>query len=480
VLLAGLTLSPAQAAFPGQNGKIAFERGRDVWTMNSDGSGATPLTTGGGTFTPAIGPGGSRIAFNRGADIWVMNADGSGQTNLTGPANAGESNPAWSPDGSRIAFSRIVPNQGPARIWVMDADGSNQIQVSFGTSSGDLEPVWSPDGGLIAYVRLENSSGIFTVDPTQPGSDAPWVQVPSTTEDQPTWSPDGQAIAFRTNVRQGGGDDIYRVTGRNGPPQAVTSNAAADSDPTWSPDGAFIAFASTRGGGSQIWRVDASGTEANPVSLSGAATTDGQPDWGTLGAEEVVPPPTIGQTLNAEEVDGTVTVKLPTPAGSRVSAAGGGFIPLDEAEQLPIGSIFNTRRGTVRLELAASAATNATQEGTFRGGVFQTRQGRGNPLTELRMRGAGLSKCSKLPKGGAAAARRRSRRIFANTRGRFRTRGRNSTATVRGTAWVQKDTCRGTLTSVRRGSVLVRDLTKRRTIRLKKGQKYLARPPKRR
>jgi hypothetical protein len=484
-LLAALSLAPADAAFQGQNGKIAFERGRDVWTMNSDGSGATQLTTGGGTFTPAAGPGGARIAFARGGDIWVMNADGTGQTNLTGAANpATDGSPAWSPDGARIAFSRGIQGGGGIRIWVMDADGSNQVQLTFASaaSAGDLEPAWSPDGNLIAFTRLENSSGIFTVNPAQPGSEAVWVQVPSTSEDQPTWSPDGQQIAFRTNVRQGGGDDIFRAT-RGGTPQPVTSDTSAfsDTNPSWSPDGARIAFGTTRGGGSQVWSVDANGVEADPRNLSGASTTDSDPDWATLGTQPVVPPPTIGETLNAEEVAGDVTVKLPASAGNRVGAAGGGFIPLEEAEQLPVGTLFNTRRGTVRLTLAASAATNATQEGTFRGGLFQTRQGRGNPLTELRMRGAGLSKCSKLPKGGAAAAgRRRSRSLFANARGRFRTRGRNSTATVRGTAWVQKDTCKGTLTRVTSGSVLVRDLTKRRNIRLKKGQKYLARPPKRR
>ena len=59
---------PVSAAFPGQNGKIAFEGFRDGNT-----------------------------------EIYLMNGDGSGQTNLTNnPASDGE--PAWSPDGSQIAF----------------------------------------------------------------------------------------------------------------------------------------------------------------------------------------------------------------------------------------------------------------------------------------------------------------------------------------------------------------------------------------
>jgi hypothetical protein len=42
VLLVTLTLValplPAEAAFPGKNGKIAFVRGGDIWTVNPDGN----------------------------------------------------------------------------------------------------------------------------------------------------------------------------------------------------------------------------------------------------------------------------------------------------------------------------------------------------------------------------------------------------------------------------------------------------------
>ncbi len=37
--------SPGGAAFPGANGKIAFQRDLDIWVMNADGSGKTQLTT---------------------------------------------------------------------------------------------------------------------------------------------------------------------------------------------------------------------------------------------------------------------------------------------------------------------------------------------------------------------------------------------------------------------------------------------------
>jgi hypothetical protein len=59
--------------------------------------------------------------------------------------------------------------------------------------------------------------------------------------------------------------------------------------------------------------------------------------------------------------------------------------------------------------------------------------------------------------------------------GRFRTRGRNSVATVRGTRWVTRETCAGTLTRVMDGAVDVFDLRKHRTVRVRAGHSYLAR-----
>ena len=104
-------------------------------------------------------------------------------------------------------------------------------------------------------------------------------------------------------------------------------------------------------------------------------------------------------------------------------------------------------------------------------------QGRKNPLTTVSMTGGGLKSCGRVPRGGSpkvrAAAKRRT--LFSNVHGRFRSRGRNSTATVRGTKWRMTDTCKGTLTVVQRGSVRVFDLRKRRTVTLTQGHRYLAR-----
>src|ERR1700752_3279989 len=111
VVLLTFAMGPARAAFPGFNGKIAFESKRDgnseVYIMNNDGSGQMNLTNNlAEDIDPTFSPDGTRIAFASARDgnneIYIMNADGTNQTRLTNNS-ADELQPAFSPDGTRIA-----------------------------------------------------------------------------------------------------------------------------------------------------------------------------------------------------------------------------------------------------------------------------------------------------------------------------------------------------------------------------------------
>ncbi|MGH3131683.1 MAG: hypothetical protein ACRDNX_12775, partial [Gaiellaceae bacterium] len=66
------------------------------------------------------------------------------------------------------------------------------------------------------------------------------------------------------------------------------------------------------------------------------------------------------------------------------------------------------------------------------------------------------------------------RRLWGSGTGSFRTRGRHSAATVRGTTWLVEDRCDGTLTRVTSGSVLVNDFVKKRQVVVSAGKSYLA------
>lgn len=89
-LLPLLLHDPAQASFPGRNGRIAFTApssamGLDVVTVAADGSGRVRLTTTGDASSPAWSREGRRIAFVRragggGGDVWVMSSSGAAKT----------------------------------------------------------------------------------------------------------------------------------------------------------------------------------------------------------------------------------------------------------------------------------------------------------------------------------------------------------------------------------------------------------------
>ena len=182
-----------------------------------------------------------------------------------------------------------------------------------------------------------------------------------------------------------------------------------------------------------------------------------------------VAPPVLGQSVNVDVRSGRVTVKVPGAAG---------YVALTDLASLPVGSILDTRDGSVTLRTALPGG--ATQSAIFHGGLFEVRQPQGAAgLTEVVLRGA-LTGCSS---GGARAAavskkkkRKPPRRLWgSDSRGKFRTRGGNSVATVRGTAWYVEDRCDGTLTRVSKGSVSVYDRGRRRTVLVRAGHSYLAR-----
>lgn len=175
--------------------------------------------------------------------------------------------------------------------------------------------------------------------------------------------------------------------------------------------------------------------------------------------------PQFAQSAGAEPVSGTVLVQRP----------GGGFEPLTAGDEIPMGSIVDARGGRVRI--VTRDARGREQSSEFFEGVFRVTQPRAlRGLTELQLFGGDFNACPK-GRGARSAATRRStiRRLWGEGSGKFRTRGRFATATLRGTTWLTADRCDGTLVRVTRGSVTVRDIPRRRNVVLKAPRRYLAR-----
>ena len=114
--------------------------------------------------------------------------------------------------------------------------------------------------------------------------------------------------------------------------------------------------------------------------------------------------------------------------------------------------------------------------------VRQPREGCGR--VDVYLRGGRFAGCPRVGSqrragAGALASASRSRKVRKlwgrDKGGRFRTHGRHSQATVRGTRWLTVDRCDGTLTRVTSGAVSVRDYRRHRTVLVRAGHSYLAR-----
>jgi Tol biopolymer transport system component len=343
----------AAAAFPGSNGKIAFQSNRDhfdnpaifeIYIMNADGSDQTRLTVSGGA-APSWSPDGRKIAFARsdgnGGGIWVMNADGSGQTQLTFPPAADDDFPTWSPDGSKIAFARF--SGGNYDIWVMNADGSNQVDITNNPAE-DIEPSWQPGGSKIAFrTNRDGNPQIYTMNADGSGLQD-LSNSPANFDDDPDWSPDGSKIAFDSDrAAPGFGADIFVMNADGGSVTRLTTTTThGNTAPAWSPDGTKIAFKSFRDLNDEIYVMNADGSGATRLTNNAAPGNtlpeDWFPSWQPAQGGDTTPPvitvpaPIIVNATSPRGAVVTYTVTATDPddavASLRCSPASGAVFPL--------------------------------------------------------------------------------------------------------------------------------------------------------
>jgi CSLREA domain-containing protein len=203
-----------------------------------------------------------------------------------------------------------------------------------------------------------------------------------------------------------------------------------------------------------VSRPQGAACDIGAYEATGATPPSGPPP------DEELPDPVPHKNVNALPKSGTVKIKLP---GSDK------FVELTEGQQIPLGTTVDVRRGRVTIVAAAGAGQTAD----FYGGIFKLTQTKGSrPITVLSL----VEKLScPTGKASTAAKKKRKRRLWGDGRGRFRTKGRHSAATVVGTKWLVEDKCRSTLTRVVRGRVRVRDFVKKKNVIVKAGKKYVAR-----
>jgi len=286
--------SPAGAAFPGVNGKIACASNRDgnfeIYTFDPNGTelNATRLTN--NTVNdgrPRYRSDGRLIAFESSrsgaSEIWIMDADGSNPRQLT--FSGGNSSPTWHPDGSQIMYQST--RGGQFEVWKINIDGTGETQLTFTAQESSL-PAWSPDGTLIAYSSRQFDAAADVQTMTPFGTNVTDISNNPGEDSWPAWSPSGDQIAFHSRRDDPNGEEIYRMNPNGTGVVRLTNNINAnpslsfDIFPFYSPDGTRIGWNSGRNGSfGEVYHMSAAdGSDVRRLTSNPA--TDQRCDWQPL------------------------------------------------------------------------------------------------------------------------------------------------------------------------------------------------------
>jgi TolB protein len=286
----------------------------EIYLMDGDGTNPRRVTE--NTYSdgfPVLSPDGTRIVFDsnrlRGdgepfntSDLFMMNADGSGQTPLVRGSSA-----TWSADGRRIAFHASASGKGQpinllpgaattdSDIFIMNVDDflknrARPKNITNNPAAIDDDPDCSPRGSQILFTShavTDNTDNhvtaeIYVIDADGPGKP---TRLTNNAEEEraPSWSPDGKRIVFC--CRRGGSDFEICVMNADGSGQVqLTDNTIGDLTPSWSPDGKKIVFHRRVGGQGhfQLFLINADGSSEKQLTFPPGLNAF--PNWGEVRA----------------------------------------------------------------------------------------------------------------------------------------------------------------------------------------------------
>ncbi|MEP6819804.1 MAG: hypothetical protein ABJA18_09745 [bacterium] len=291
----------------------------EIYLMDGDGTNPRRITNN-AYFDcfPALSPDGKRIVFDSNRlraegepfntfDLFVMNTDGTGQTPLMRGSSA-----TWSPDGKKIAFHAsasgagrpINPNPGAATtdsdIFIVDVDAflkksARPKNITNNPAAVDDDPDWSPRERSIIFTShavTDNAADhvtaeIYVTDAN--GAGKPRRLTNNAEEERaPSWSPDGKHILFmcrRGSPAQSGTLPTFELCVMNADGTGLarlTNNAVPELTPSWSPDGKQIVFHRAVGGAGQfqLFLINADGTGEKQLTFPPGI--NGFANWGEV------------------------------------------------------------------------------------------------------------------------------------------------------------------------------------------------------
>ena len=249
VAAALLVAAPAHAAFPGQNGRIAFTNAPtlqssavDIYSAEPDGNAVARLTEDGISTNAAFSPDGSQLAYTSGTKVYVADQYANDPT-LVLDIGVGAYGLDWSPDGTRLvaSFPNCAEFDCEPDIYVFGTDGGGLTNLTQ-TIYPEYHPTWAPDDSKIAFDgnAVGGQSDILTINTNGTGLENITDDPDMTGEAlEPDWSPDASRIAFHSNA---GCCPIAWTANPDGTDRDSVPGGGAEL--AWSPDGNQFAYVS--------------------------------------------------------------------------------------------------------------------------------------------------------------------------------------------------------------------------------------------
>jgi WD40-like Beta Propeller Repeat len=285
--LAPVGSAPADAAYPGEDGQIAFVRAHQIHKMSAGGSSVTQLTSSGENYRPKWSPDGRRIAYIHETadgrhDVWVMFANGGGKRPVTTTGDVTSKGASWSPDGTTLAYAA----DGVLQL-VSVTEGSTPTTPSGYQSNswceGDPMPTipvdrflaWSPTGDRIGlYNRFDcyYDYALWWFDPTT-GEAYQYRALGADCCGYAKWSDLFFGPSGEFGYTESDGGDYGEKYGPRRIVYPGFASLAGDTGGAPSPSGRFMAFTNNASGTPSVMRADIDGTDRRRL------TTGYQPDW---------------------------------------------------------------------------------------------------------------------------------------------------------------------------------------------------------